>query len=275
MKILDLTEAVTDPERKEYAKKVSKPAPERELEAFFKKHKPKLKTAINAYLNGKIIYRGVPNKSSMLLVDPTKVERKAANTFNYMNLLQSNLPSWSAYPPRNRSLICTTNYKHARHYGDYFVVLPFGDPVIGICPSGDWFDTMHEFGGPDSINDDFNDFYDNLKYLLESKDKKIKLPPHLPDTKKEFFQTLTLLDNLKLKYKKHFKQTAEDGGYFTEALLKYPTLVDGFNKLLNPKKHEFTIESLSNFSAPATTEVWFSAPALFIRPVYLNQYLNI
>jgi hypothetical protein len=113
MKIVDLFEELPMSKRREYGKKVTKSFDDA---AAFSKYKPKIQPAIEAYARNSVIWRGVPSNRKILVVDPTKVERKAANTTNYMNLLQSNLPSWQDYPRRNRSLVCSADSSYASLY---------------------------------------------------------------------------------------------------------------------------------------------------------------
>lgn len=100
------------------------------------------KYASKAYKNGRNIFRGHSSKDDFLYVEPTKITRKSPYAFtNYYNQLLSHLPSWEGWPKRNKSLICTTDNTKARQYNDsVYVVYPFNEANIGVCPKDDiWY----------------------------------------------------------------------------------------------------------------------------------------
>lgn len=72
--------------------------------------------------------------------------RKSANTNNLYTIMLSNIPS--DLPPRNRSFICSTDYKKAHDYSDgpgaTYMVVPLVDwsgNYIAMCPDADIWDT--------------------------------------------------------------------------------------------------------------------------------------
>lgn len=102
--------------------------------AILDKYYPQIVLAVNKYVAGERIYRGVNLKAEAVFVDPTKAIRTAANTSNFTNMLVSEiLPSWKGWPQRNRSMICSMNRSIARGYGSNsyelgpHVVLPLGN----------------------------------------------------------------------------------------------------------------------------------------------------
>ena len=95
--------------------------------------------------------------SDFNIVDPTKINRVSPNaSFNYVNLLVSNLPSWKDYPKRNNSLICGNYERTWGHFGyskkELFLVMPHKNSNIGIAESGDFWEQF-VFGHYNSLND--------------------------------------------------------------------------------------------------------------------------
>ena len=92
-------------------------------------------------INATPLYRGV-DKDLQLQFGDTSVgsPRKSANTKNYYTLWVDNSPMWKDFPKRSRSFICTTDKEYASSFGEIYLVIPFDNAQIGICPSGDfWF----------------------------------------------------------------------------------------------------------------------------------------
>jgi len=74
------------------------------------------------------------------------------SSFNYYNLLLSNLPSWKKYPPRNRSLICSLDYHSAENYGDAQYVFPVDGSKVGVCPEADIWLSFQNVQELDDLN---------------------------------------------------------------------------------------------------------------------------
>ena len=92
-------------------------------------------------INSTPLYRGV-DKQLQLQIGDTNIgaPRKSANTKNYYTLWVDNSPMWKDFPKRSRSFICTTDKEYASSFGEIYLVIPFDNAQIGICPSGDfWF----------------------------------------------------------------------------------------------------------------------------------------
>lgn len=189
----ELFEALNPDERNRYGQDVSQDL--KFVDEALHKYYSKVVIAINKYIEGNIIWRGVTNSSLALLVDPTKVERRSANTKNYLNLLISTLPSWQNYPPRNRSLICSGSKGMAGTYSSSssnpgaYVVLPFGDPLIGQCPQGDLWASFEAFTPPE-LNDELSRLWMTLTET------------GLPQDKEGFFAALNSLPSLIKAYLK-------------------------------------------------------------------------
>jgi hypothetical protein len=243
-------------------------------------------TALGQYIKGNIIWRGLPNsnRKPALIVDPTKVERRAANTRNYMNMIVSQLiPSWSSFPPRNRSMICSGTVNTADGYGFPYVVLPFGNPKVGIVPSLDFWDSFQGIDIPDA-NSSLEYFY---RYLTDKE---------LPETFPEFVKALGELNELIFKLQPIETGKFETGKYdydpspsyqFGSKIIRAPkfaalvvktmrekkiSIIQALNLILEPEQHGFGWVPLNQFKR-TSNEVWISAPALLVDPDTLKQWL--
>ena len=83
------------------------------------------------------IYRGITGKEDYYIVNPATSVRLSQNTSNEYTWLLSELPNWKQFPARTRSLICTTDYGHAKYYGNAYVVVTPNRASIGVCPEPD------------------------------------------------------------------------------------------------------------------------------------------
>ncbi len=92
------------------------------------------------YSQNKYVYRGVKSEELALLVDGKTLDRVASETFNFVNLMVSEmLPEWKKYPPRNKSIICAMSSNHARSYGNVYHVIPLEGQEFGVCPVSDFW----------------------------------------------------------------------------------------------------------------------------------------
>lgn len=232
---------------------------------------PQIDIALSKYVEGQRIYRGVKTKED-IIYSYRKVERKAANTTNYVNLLVSNLPNWKAFPPRNRSQICSGSYSYASSYayGDVYVVLPFDNARIGICPSTDFFD----FGRLDVPH--INRFLVRL-YLLATKKE-------LPQEKEPFFAALAELDTILTKDKiieymnadldrDEFLLVQRTFIKYSKQFLKDQSFSENLEEWMDPDRNDFRVTTMSAYKS-TPNEVWTDAPILLVREKILVAYLD-
>lgn len=103
--------------------------------------------AVEAYNNGFAIYRGdwSIKKSSDYGAEIVPGLRVSQNTSNiYTRLMSDILPSWKAFPPRNRAAICTTSASNASDYGDIYAIFPENGTEIGICSDYDIWNSFDD-----------------------------------------------------------------------------------------------------------------------------------
>ena len=88
------------------------------------------------------IFRGFKPDSDFMIGDSTTINRRAANTSNYTNLLVSNSTEWKQFPPRSASYICSTDENVADSYGTIALMIPADNARIGVCSASDFWDSF-------------------------------------------------------------------------------------------------------------------------------------
>ncbi len=205
-------------------------------EKAFETIKTKCDQAWQAYQNRKQMFRGISQGMEYLFIDPKSGKpRKSANTSNYYTLLIDNSPLWKKYPKRSESIICTNSYMYASNYGDVYEIFPYDNSKIGISPERDfWFSFENSLGHGNSMNY-FNFWIDKWTayYDIIMKDKNIN----------EFKKTLEKLEN-------ELKGDTRHMGVMDKMVnrwrIKKESLIDNFNKLLDPKPNHFEVVTNMN-----------------------------
>jgi len=219
------------------------------------------KKSWNAYRSGNaVIYRGISGmQDQFFIVTPTKgTERRSRYADgNYYTLLIDNLPSWSNYPKRSRSVVCSTNIDNAEGRSDgsgAYIVLPFDGSKIAVCSEEDiWIsfpnldmNSWHK-GDINQLNTFFhesgiseNGFPDSLKKI----------------TNKDFFRD--------------FNDSYQDSQVIRKLFYKFAdlpntvTLYDFLNKEMNPAVNDFSIVTAGS-KIKKDVEVWTEGRCLLIK----------
>lgn len=95
---------------------------------------------------GAAIYRGLGDHNDYLFIAPARFERTSSNTMNYYTLWFDNHSSWSKFPKRSKSIICSTSRNDAKDYGQLYRVFPKPGSLIGICPARDIWISFSSIG---------------------------------------------------------------------------------------------------------------------------------
>jgi len=266
--------------------------------------------AVEKFKNNQRIYRGVRGYEGPYFIKIPGV-RKSQNTKNaYTRLFSSLLPSWSKYPPRNKSFICTTDLSITKSYileddftkGQY-IVLPKNNAKIGVCPSTDiWYSfplLENDYSLYTLENINFR-IYEFIKIVsLENKN----IPHDLSDIIKMFLYDSD--ESIKSYFKMLAKYTEknidkiikkieeEDREYrislFTKTIIRdmneLKNIKDPYNlltmldRILDPKRNKFRLTTINNFKLTEEEnkrgrEVWTDSPCLFISLNYLQKNYN-
>lgn len=227
------------------------------------------------------IYRGASGDTARL-VNPTVYTRVSAHTTNEYTALLSNLPNWSEYPKRSKSIICTTDPFNADDYGDtvYVVVLP---PKFnaGVCFKNDlWFSFLHlKKETTIYMMENFNNYFADLVHRAAGygigwhADQYVDLA----DIRSYCDDIQETLLNEVMKYKNDLsKSKLSDNAlaiYFMEKIRRLgDEPPDGFvfsllADLLDPVKNKFT--RITNYQelrqyVGRNREIWTDSPALLV-----------
>jgi len=224
------------------------------------------KTKCSDYnIDNTTIYRGIRTsmRTPYLEVSPKKYKRSAgySNT-TYLNFIDGS-ESWSSYPKRRESIICSTSDSTADAYGDLYVVIPFNGAKFGVCPSDDFqnsFDVFtRRFGLKIYQLDEL--FYDSGDGVYEYNEIKQKIETG-------DYNKVTLSYSYK-QYKSENEISDED--MFKEIL-----------ECSSPEKNGFNISSVSeikeipnkNENPSEGNEVWTDFDCLLIHYDYYHKFLE-
>ncbi len=227
-------------------------------EDYFKYHRD-LQTAITAYNQGRVIYRGVHFYDGNMFYQPMMASgaRPSSGTKNYYVLITDNVPEWQSFPTRSSSIIATTDADHAQDYGLGFVVLPFGDPVIAQCPAEDFW---YSFSSLEKLE---MESLEDLAYALDDLTALYGLNT-LDQNNWQNFQKG--LDQLTEAIRSNRRVPQMEYAYSLQNLVtKRVSLLDAMRKLLNPQPARFTLSRLSTWQPEPHREIWFTAAAMFIE----------
>ena len=234
--------------------------------------------ALKKYQEGVRIYRGVDSDKAWLYVNAGRTERVSAATQNYYTLITDNNPAWKKFPKRSKSTIATGELGTAESYGwgEPYVVFPMGDPLVGVCPSPDFwfsFENSLKWFNYDKLSsmDVFNSiiFYLGELFNVQIDDSDFQsfshslheigliirnTPPH------ELYPLMSDAD-------------IEPGASpATDRIIKYllrsdKDLPQMLMELFTPKRNGFKLKKLSQLTPSDIddNEVWFSAPSILIR----------
>jgi len=207
------------------------------------------------------IYRGMPKNSysGLLFGNSSKITRKSANTGNYYTELMDNfLPAWNDYPSRSKSFICSTANFTAAEYGDLYQVYPIGDPIIGICPQRDIWDSFK------NINlADFSAMFQWIQDICNIPKK---------DSWADIESTIIAAD---VCWENEDNDFEEEKNVMMRAihnnvdavsnvtLEKFGSFTEFLTWLLDPKRNKFQVKKLSQLPSMNNNEVWFSGAAYF------------
>lgn len=221
-----------------------------EIDLFDKIHELNPLAAIK-YKNNTSLYRGIRGTVDKWVQPP--VNRRAANTLNYVNVFVSNSPAWASYPRRDASFICTDSRRHAKLYGNPHIVIPLGNPMIGVCEETDFWNGFTR--GLHLEVDDFNEYLQSIAMTLNRKKPDPRCVPIMHDTA-SYADINAFIELCRERY------VAGEALIITDEFME--TLVS-LEDALRPEVNGFTLMRYSDYTPiDYEREIWFSAPAYMI-----------
>lgn len=230
------------------------------------------------------LYRGVRSTTSKSILygdSSSGTLRKSANTSNYYTVMFDHiLPSWKDYPDRSRSWICSSHMGTAAGYGVSYIIMPIGNPILGICPREDiWISFKRLFNDEGVDLDDLNSAFRNMANIFLKGKKGTKLGDNEDDMRKLF----SIIDSIPKKdLHKFMVDNSKRITFLAEEIIrkykrsKANSFVDYIDIFLSPAKNGFKLMNLSEYLASAKInddkEIWFSGPAYFVKPSVLYSH---
>ena len=259
----------------------------------------KCKQAVKMFKEGNVIYRGIENATDTYsLATPSKFTRKSVNTYNYYTLINDNSPAWKEYPKRSKSIICSTNKYSAEGFGYVYVVFPFDNAKIGVCPDMDYW-TSFPFLSVNTEILNMMEFNEHLRYLFDIQQikrfagdiSKVKTYKDLQKMFYKFDKFVKIQDDKEIE---KAKQKADrnnidfvmpDKSPTVQAIIKEHNLkllkkYDDFMNmekylryLLEPDKNYFRLSKIKD-KLPNNHEVWTDADSVLINYDAINDIME-
>jgi hypothetical protein len=239
---------------------------------------PLLQTSLDALDRGAKIYRGLEWQDEPLLFKPQmhKGSRASANIENYYTLFIDNNESWQSYPPRSASVVASTDRGYARQYGYTYLLLPEGDPAVGVCSGVDFWESFPHLSQeiPQIIN--MEDLVMALKNIFS-----ILLPSTAITNYKQLQEQLGEVDRIWQEFKTASPESLIHRGLLdiSVALLQYKdylSMEEKLSQLLDPRSNNFAQLNWKNLDvyAHGEYEVWFSAPVWMLNTAKLPVHIT-
>jgi hypothetical protein len=226
-----------------------------------------------------VIYRGDKSfyEKDIYYINPG-IRKSQNSKYNlYTTLFSEILPSWSKYPKRNHSVICTTLPATASDYGHgvAFLILPKNGTELGICPAPDiwgsfkqssievlsWFEKMYyKLLRICGYSDTSNGFKD-IKEILNSF---------------EFLKNHEITEEESSIFINDISFTDSDVILATDLVRNNKNLLEFFDKiLLNPNQNNFKLIKLKDLESHyKENEIWFDNEYLAIEYYNFWELIN-
>jgi hypothetical protein len=188
----------------------------------------------------KLLQRSKTTKSPRFsFIDPSKFNRDplflskdVSAGSKHHQLLMDNLPSWSDFPKRSKSIIGMTGHTYGYSYGTHrYFIIPFDGAEFGVSPDEDLWAThcfISDDGGEIGIDQHIT-FDDTFASMMKSR--------NISD--KSYFDMINDLEKLSTEYKNKdndinpFEETLNE---FILKLNKFNSIEEGLDYYLNPSK---------------------------------------
>ena len=212
---------------------------------------------------GRYIYRGLGNDTYTLYIDPKKSVRKSANTKNYYTLLIDHIwKEWSDYPKRSQSIICTNNLVTADNFGSPYIIFPYNNSKIGICPAVDLWISFKSVLNSQTL-EDFVFIIHDLLNILDIKYGDINSNP------KDLEMALNEIGDLMRSDEKNLKivdYMAEDFGFGIEYFVEQnKNFTDYLGELFDPDKNNFQLTNTKQGIQGNSNELWTDGECIMIN----------
>ena len=241
-------------------------------------HKLLLSDYSQAYNSRVKLYRGEENLLHRNIdcaeVFPgTRISNHTSNF--YTRMLSDVLESWQKYPPRNKSIICSTSITTAKYYtsGTPYRVFPKNDVKIAVCPMDDmWFSFIKESGIKLSeLNEWFTMYLARMCYIRDFSDILNEgSKSDIESVLAEIERIIRLRDNSEIPIHRDYQKSIIDRIKSGESISEI------LNVVLSPDKNKFKLfDNISKINEKfSDNEMWFSGPCIMIQKDILKMLKN-
>ena len=166
---------------KQFLREEGMPRAEMDLGDLVSQIKEKCSDIVANYKSqtGHAIWRGDPGLTASYMLKPQNGNRKSANTTNHYTVLLDSNPKNKDWPPRSKSIICSTSFHAAQGYGrgnGMGVLFPYDGTKIGVVNRPDFWSVKVSLapsvGRPQSMPN-LNKFW--FKLIQLAQDAKIPI----------------------------------------------------------------------------------------------------
>lgn len=243
------------------------------------------------------IYRGIEGASfDFGYVNPKKFTRTSTDQAdgNIYTLLLDNLPAWSEYPKRSKSIICSTSSGQASTYGRTYVVIPYDNAIFGVCPDNDiWysFDTgIQEIMGArvsgyslNVLNRSIDLLYQYLKRGEYSRDSvMITNPSSFSDLVSYINEISENIDQIEDSFRDDVEDVMKrsvDHIFSLElikTIKKHDSFMDVLKKMFDPNVNDFELKKYqSAFNIDGITrELWTESESLLVDSYIYHEFIE-
>lgn len=245
-----------------------------DLQEMVSKLKAKCSQAVNTYLtNGTVIIRIFEmeaNRSTgpdITIWNGNQSGRTSKNTTTYYNEFIDNLPEWGAYPKRSKSLICSMLNVRGDFPTNSYVIFPFDDVPIGLCPNNDiWYsfasvENAWEIGFMNKFGEGLNDFF-KAANTKTPEDNWASMVDAI-QAASQYIQATPL----KALEAYHVPPTARTKGALGVQVCKqkfHGDVMRYFAWLLNPNTNNFEVVTPQTMDSQVRKECWLSGKCFII-----------
>lgn len=255
---------------------------------------------MQAFENKNKIYRGINESNSVdaTIVDPmaSTTTRVSANTTNYYNSIISSSSLWRQFPPRNKSLICSSSKMTASSYGNVRIVFPMDSSIIGVCSTPDFWGSFAQVKSIFPRNfireksmSSFNDFLASvfIPKFEELGSKRLKDIKNIandssPEAVKKQFEFVDRVLGTYSSYKEFKEDTKvyEEDAHERFLLLKIVKLAidagstyQAIENLFDPVKNKLKSITISQFDTVGSDiEVWTAGKSVLVNIYELDEF---
>ena len=222
------------------------------------------KNATSYLKSGNSLFRGDSKYSSNFgHLDTKDFKRVSPNTENYYTIFMDNDQTWSAFPKRSKSLICSNSRSVASGFGTVRLTIPSDRSKIGVCNNSDLW---HSFPYPRDLEN-----ADDMMTFSRRMFKFYQLP------RSNYITYDELIENLKFitidKIERDLDAIDDDFGTYNSSSkqLKYmiehnvPDMLHLYRLFFDPSDFRtYTVGSMPNIKEGSGVECWLEGECVLV-----------